>query len=66
MEGVPRFCVGGSPFEGSVTTSCFFFTLKTWPHDVHLTVTPSSVTRASSSSYSVWHLGQPTSMFHAP
>jgi hypothetical protein len=33
-----------------VTTSAFFFTLKMWPQVVHLTVTPASVTRASSNS----------------
>ena len=35
---------------GTVTTSAFFFTLKTWPHVVHFTVTPASVMRASSNS----------------
>jgi len=39
-----------------------FFIRKTCAHWVHLTVSPSSGTRASSNSYSVLHCGQLTSM----
>ncbi len=62
-------CAGGSStwppssgLTGTVTTSAFFFTLKTWLHWVHFTVTPASVIRASSNSYSVLHRSQRTSM----
>src|SRR5688572_17555840 len=37
-------------------------TLKTWPHAVHLTVTPLAPTRSSSNSYSVLHFSQRTSI----
>src|SRR5262249_15248639 len=36
--------------------------LNRFPQDVHLTVTPASVTFESSSSYSVWHFSQRTSI----
>ena len=39
--GVPW---SSSAFTGTVTTSSFFFTLKTWPQFVHWTVSPRGVT----------------------
>ena len=36
--------------------------LNMWPQLVHLTVTPPGLSRLSSSSYSVWHFSQRTSM----
>src|SRR5262249_10191644 len=48
--------------RGTVTTTAFRFTRKTWPQVVHLTVIPASVTRPSSSSYSVLHFSQRTSI----
>src|SRR5512140_2886630 len=51
-----------SGFTGRVITISLRLTRKTWAHCVHLTVTPSVGTRASSSSYSVLQRGQLTSI----
>src|SRR5262249_17748721 len=56
----PRDSVGG----GAAPTLVFarLRILNMWPQLVHLTVTPPGFSRASSSSYSVWHFSQRTSM----
>lgn len=52
-------------FTGTVTTSAFFFTTKTWWHVVHWTVTPVSEIRESSRSYCVLQRSHRTSMHSA-
>ena len=63
MAGVPP--VRGGAVEGGATalTTPWRETTKVWPHEVHCTDAPASVTLRSSSSYSVWQRSQRTSIY---
>src|SRR6185312_16248756 len=58
--GAASLTVGKPTFVG-----VRFRILNMCPQLVHLTVTPPGLSRLSSSSYSVWHFSQRTSMFSA-
>jgi hypothetical protein len=49
-------------FSGTVTTSAFFFTRKTWPQRAQVTATPLSGTRSSAMEYWALQRSQRRSM----